>query len=86
MKIVKLDKRHALYKEGFTVAFRLDSFYDKNRPLIDKTLCAMYGAAHLYTNKVHMWGTHWGSITRLGRTYWIGMRNEEDATMVLLGL
>lgn len=89
MKVVKLDKRHRLFRRGMTHAIRFENEWDKQR-LVENTLTDMYGWGYGNRN----WDTFRGKV-KINRdrngfydsrvhTYWIGVRNEADLTMVLL--
>lgn len=89
MKVVKLDKRHRLFRRGMTHAFKFENDWNKQR-LVENVLCDMYGWGYGNQN----WDTFRGKVkinrNRLGHTdgrvhtYWIGVRNPADLTMVLL--
>lgn len=90
MKVVKLDRRHRLFRRGMTHAFKFENDWDKQR-VVENVLCDMYGWGCGNKN----WDTFRGKVkidrdvgdglfaTRV-HTYWIGVRNEADLTMVLL--
>ena len=83
MRIVKLDNRHRLYKEGFTHAFRFSGWTDKCRA-VESTLSNKYGVSW---NNTKCWGSYWGKPSRSGsRIIWIGVRNEALLSQVLLSL
>lgn len=81
MKVIKLDRRHRLYKEGFTHAFRFTNWSDA-RPL-ESYYEKQYG--YSWDNK-KCYGTFWGKPSAAGRIYWIGVRNESLVTQALLAL
>ena len=89
MKVVKLDRRHRLFRRGMTHAIRFENEWDKQR-IVENILTDMYGWS--YGN--HNWDTFRGKV-KINRgttelfaprvhTYWVGVRNEADLTMVLL--
>lgn len=90
MKIVKLDKRHRLFRRGMTHAIRFENEWDQQLR-VERALTDMHG--YWFGNK--NWDTFRGKVkinrdignglfaTRV-HTYWIGVRNEADLTMVLL--
>ncbi len=76
MKLIKLDRRHNLYHKGYTYAFKLNRWTsDSNK--IERAVKELEG---------FRWdNTFWGKATRNdSRPYYIGVRNESTATMVLL--
>jgi hypothetical protein len=82
MKLIKLDRRHNLYHKGYRYAFRLDRWTtDSNK--IERAVKELEG---------FRWDmTFWGkpgckSNGYTSRPYYIGVRNESTATMVLLKL
>jgi hypothetical protein len=81
MKVVKLDNRHRLYKEGFTHAFRFTSWSDEARK-IERVLSNKLGSQYAHWPK---WKSHWGKAVPMGgRPYWLGVREEKVITQVLL--
>ena len=81
MKIVKLDNRHRLFKEGFTHAFRFTSWNEQHRK-ISNYFEQKYG--YSWDNR-KCYGTYWGKPGRTGsRIYWIAVRNESLVTQALL--
>jgi hypothetical protein len=77
MKIVKLDRRHNLYHKGYTYAFRGPRWTPESNK-IERAVKELEG---------WRWdNTFWGKDKGLGRPYYIGVRNESTATMVLLKL
>jgi hypothetical protein len=77
MKLVKLDRRHNLYHKGYTYAFRVNRWaHDSNK--IERVVKELEG---------WRWdNTFWGKYRDGVRPYYIGVRNESTATMVLLKL
>lgn len=81
MKVVKLDNRHRLFKEGFTHAFRFTGWTDKQQS-ISRYFEKQYGYSW---NNEKCYGTYWGKRDTNGsRVYWIGVRNETLITQALL--
>ncbi len=77
MKLVKLDRRHNLYHKGYTYAFKLSRWSD-NSHKIEKAVKELEG---------WRWdNTFWGKPKEGSRPFYIGVRNESTATMVLLKL
>jgi hypothetical protein len=89
MKVVKLDRRHRLFRKGMTHAIKFENEWDE-RGQVEIILRGMYGWE--YSN--HNWGTfrgkvkinrnRWGHLDGRVHPYWIGVRNEADLTMVML--
>ncbi len=77
MKLIKLDRRHNLYHKGYRYAFRVNRWQaDSNK--IERAVKELDG-----------WrcdNTFWGKPKEGSRPYYIGMKNESTATMVLLKL
>jgi len=83
MKVIKLDNRHRLYKEGFTHAFRFQG-WEQDYSKVESTLSQKYGVSW---NNQKCWGTYWGKQSVTGdRVYWIGLRSEALVTQTLLSL
>jgi hypothetical protein len=80
MKVIKLDGRHRLYKEGFTHAFRFNSWNDEALK-VERVLSSKLGSQWAHWPK---WKSHWGKSTASGRPYWLGVREEKVITQVLL--
>ena len=91
MKVVKLDRRHTFYKDGFKFAFTGSWEYDKVGP-IESYLTRVYG--HHNYDRDREWyssfskhtivvNTPYGGI-RKARAYYIALRNEADVTACLL--
>lgn len=83
MRVVKLDRRHRLGKQGFTHAFRFER-YGPELNIIEQHLAKKYGYSW---NNEKCWGSYWGKQSSNGtRIYWIGFRNENLVTQTLLSL
>lgn len=90
MKVVKLDRRHRLFRRGMTHAFKFENDWDRQLQ-VEHALTDMYGWG--YGNK--NWDTFRGKV-KINRdplngayssrvhTYWVGVRNPADLTMVML--
>jgi len=77
MKVVKLDRRHRLYHQGYTYAFLVDRWtVDSNR--IETAVRELEGWDH--------YRTFWGKRKDGRRPYYIGVKNQSTTTMVLLKL
>ena len=84
MNVVKLNKTHRLYQEGYTHAFRFAS-YNTEAIKIEKTLIKQFGSNwKLDAEWTARFGYKRSDATR--RIYWIGFKSEAMLTMALLGL
>jgi hypothetical protein len=90
MKIVKLNGRYKLHRDGFTVALRFKNrreFYQTN---VYSILYEMYGDKAWYNpsgvlcGNERGWAMYQGAGSGSGRVCWVGLRNEVDITMILL--
>lgn len=83
MKVIKLDNRHRLYKEGFKFGFRFDG-YTKEYSTVESAFTKKYGTSW---NNQKCWGTFWSKPSRDGkRVLWIGVREESLISQLLLSL
>ncbi len=75
MKLIKLDRRHNLYHKGYRYAFRVNRWQaDSNK--IEQAVKELEG---------WRWDcTFWGKPKDSVRPYYVGMKNESTATMVML--
>jgi len=82
MKLVKLNKTHRLYHDGFSHAFRFDR-YDNKASQIERLLYTRFGSQ--YKNNP-VWQFRFGHRSKSGgsRIVWLGLKTESMATMVLL--
>ena len=82
MRVVKLDKRFVLAKQGYTHAFRFDCWNNEaykietvlrelhpSTPWINGAWCSHFSKRDNYTKQ---------------RPYWIGVKSESDITRILL--
>lgn len=84
-RVVKLDRRHKKYKDGFTYGLRFDGF-NHAAMKCEKILQNMYPNNRVYSANP-AWTYYLGSNRTGGsRTYWINVRHESDITGVLLSL
>jgi hypothetical protein len=92
MKLVKLNSKYKLHRFGYTHALRFDGRFIE-RPLIEKIeayLKSVYpGTGTWECSQKYpktMWAIHWPPLNcaTFSRPYWIGFKNEEDATMCIL--
>jgi hypothetical protein len=87
MKIVKLNRNHTAFSEGYTHALRF-SEYTESRPYVE-ILDRAYGTypySRLSRRYAPVWYADFGSRDKKTgmKAYWINLRNEADLTMVLL--
>jgi hypothetical protein len=82
MKLVKLNRTHRLYHDGFSYAFRFDS-YGTDTSRIERLLYDRFGSQ--YKNN-SLWQFRFGHRPKSGgpRIVWLGLKTEPMATMVLL--
>lgn len=89
MKVVKLDRRHRLFRRGMTHAIKFENDWDNQRR-VENVLRDMYGWEYgnknwdTFRGKVKINRDRWGHLDGRVHPYWIGVRNEADLTMVLL--
>jgi hypothetical protein len=89
MKVVKLDRRHRLFRRGMVYAFKFENDWDNQRR-VENVLRDMYGWEYgnknwdTFRGKVKINKDRWGHLDGRIHPYWIGVRNEADLTMVLL--
>jgi hypothetical protein len=76
MKLIKLDHRHNLKRKGYDWAFKFNG-WNVNAGKVESAVKQLEG---------WRWDmTFWGKANRhSSRPYYIGVRNESTATMVLL--
>lgn len=91
MRLVKLDNRHKLFKEGYSHAFRFTSYGDESRS-VERTFERVIGPQYsrdnwCNTRSTRRWTTQFGKARSSGepRPYWIGCYSD-DAMMVQLAL
>lgn len=91
MKLIKLDRRHSLYKDGFRYAFS-GTFGSDNRFEIEHYLERVYGSHNFsrdklwystFTNHKKVVKSEFGGFYK-ARMYYIALRNEADATACIL--
>ena len=90
MRIVKLDRRHRLFRKGMKYAFKFELFENEweKRARVETILRGMYGCEYgnddwnAFCGKVSVFkSAHGKSHTR---PYWVGVKNEADITAVML--
>jgi hypothetical protein len=87
MKIVKLDRRHLLYKEGWTWALRF-SYRSEHAVRMLGKLRELYGSEYvlgIHQNiDKHHWTRYWAPTKSYGRPFYLGFKKEEDLTAIIL--
>lgn len=87
VNIVKLDRRHKKYKDGFTHAFRFEHGFCYDAIKCEQILQNMYPDNRSYSANPDHFSYSWGSNrARRPRIYWLNVKRESDITMVLLSL
>lgn len=91
MKVIKLDRRHTLYKDGFRYAFSGSWSVDHSVP-IEQYLTRVYG--HHEYDRDKQWYSMFSRTVRIAtspyggtyktKTYYIALRNEADTTACIL--
>lgn len=88
MKVVKLDRRHKLYHEGFTHAVKFPS-WSSEACRYELTMKKLYPNEYRPTGKGtynwrgnEEWTYHWPQRT----TYWIGVKHESTITQLMLSI
>lgn len=92
MKVVKLNRTHKLYHNGFTHAFRGNFGAEHELIVVSKYFERVYGARRLDkrgpwyagfgTSRMKVTNSYGGSYTT--NPYWIAVRSEADITAALL--
>lgn len=89
MKIVKLDRRHRLFRNGMTYAFKFENDW-ANQRIVEDVLRKMYGWEYgndnwnTFRGKIKINKDRWGHLDGRVHPYWIGVKNEADITAVML--
>lgn len=85
MKVVKLNRRHNAFKQGFTHALRFNTWHQKAGE-IENFLSQRYGGQFYWDRNRGQWSSGFGSAPRgfTSRPYWINLKNESDISMILL--
>lgn len=88
MKVVKVQSRWRLREAGMSVALRFDSWC-KEAQAVEKWLTKNRGTGGWsrwpQVSRGYEWATHFVAPDRNGnRVYLIGLKNPEDATIILL--
>lgn len=80
MKIVRLNKTHKLFHEGYTHAVRYTNWSD-GASSCEKAMSSLYGDSANYGNRRSGWKYYWGRTA-----YWIGVKDDSMLTMMLLAM
>lgn len=91
MKVIKLDRRHTFYKDGFKFAFS-GTWSTEGVGAIERYLTRVYG--HHNYDRNRQWYSSFSNHRRVvkspyggqykARAYYIALRNEADVTACLL--
>ena len=93
MQVVQVQSRWKLHEHGFPWAIRYDK-WDMDVHAVEEWLRSNYGAEHPYVSDAR-WRSHWpksrwvpvrehGGVKVNKRPYFIGLKSEADATLVIL--
>jgi hypothetical protein len=82
MKLIKLNKTHSLYRDGYTHAFRFNHF-SIGAGNMQRTMERHFGSQY---SRTAQWASKFGYRSHRDgfRVYWIGVKSEAMATMALL--
>jgi hypothetical protein len=85
MKLLKLDRRHRLFREGWQYGYRFAG-YGNNSDDIQKIERLLRDVAGSQYSKDPQWTIFWSKTVHrdYGRLYWIGIRDRELAMMLKL--
>jgi len=86
MKIIKLDKRFSMYKEGYTHAMRWPRWEPRIINPYKEAMCKMYGEN--WYSKGSPWKIQFGTKGKSDEyaPYFIYVKTESMLTMLMLGL
>jgi hypothetical protein len=88
MKVVKLNRRFAMYKDhGHEVALRF-STYTQEVGQIERTANSLFGSQYAHRDSYPHWRAYFGKSSGHTpmRPYWITFRNPAHLTMLMLKL
>jgi hypothetical protein len=88
MKVVKLNRRFAMYKDhGHEVALRFSAYTDKVRA-VERTAQSLFGSQYAHWDKYPHWRSYFGKASghTPNRPFWITFRNPAHLTMLMLKL
>jgi len=91
-KVIKLDRRHKKYKDGFRYALRFNNGYCRESNACERILDNMYPYDESTYSPSDEWATSWGPFRNrrgfngLARFYYLNTRSESVITCVLLSL
>jgi hypothetical protein len=83
MKIVKLDRRFRVHKQGFTVALRFNCYRDGRD--YDRACYRIFGSPY-YPTIEPVWKDYFGRQCRGHRVYYIAFRDEKYITWIQLSM
>jgi len=85
MKLLKLDRRHRLYRDGWRYAYRFEG-YGSNSDAITKVEMLLRSVAGSQYDRDPQWTVFWSKTVHkdYGRLYWVGVRDRELAMMLKL--
>lgn len=87
MKLISTNRRMKLHQEGYPYALRFNSAYSKNAEKVEQWLTDRYGSK--WRDGSDWYGMMGVPQSRGGvycRPYFIGLKNKEMATMVMLAM
>ena len=88
MKVVKLNRRFAMYKNhGHEVGLRF-SAYTAECGRVERTATALFGSQYEFWNDYPHWRSYFGKASghTPNRPFWITFRNPAHLTMLMLKL
>lgn len=84
MKIIRIDRRFRVHKQGFTVALRFDSYRDGRD--YDRACYRIFGSPY-YPTIEPIWKDYFGRQRRgAARVYYIAFRDEKYITWLQLAM
>lgn len=87
MKLITTNSRMKLKQEGYPCALRFDTSYDKKAEKIERWLHDRYGSKWAKDSQWYsMLGSPRYSDGEYSRPYYIGLRTQELATLVMLAM
>ena len=85
MKLITLDRRHHLFREGWKFAYRFEG-YGSNSDAIQKVERLLREQVGSQWERYPQWTVYWSKTVHktYGRLYWIGIRDQEVAMLLTL--
>jgi hypothetical protein len=83
MKIIRIDRRFRVHKQGFTVALRFDNYRDGRD--YDRACYRIFGSPY-YPTIEPIWKDYFGRRCRESRVYYIAFRDEKYITWLQLAM